>query len=145
MKNVILCLLLLVGFGITSCKETDEVDLPGDDPRRVYTQELQQAQLWLPGKWKLVKVSAMVPNPPVPKVELIIDENQIRLIQDDVQTDKVDYEIINDQGLLIKTTAQLREDNWYIRNPALYINENRMFFDLGMANDGPGYEFAKIN
>ncbi len=110
MKSVILCLLLLVGFGVTSCKKTAQVD-SGEDPRRVYTQELQQAKLWLRGKWKLVKVYAMIPNPPVPNVELFIDEKQISLIQDGVQTDKVDFEVVKTEGIVIKTNAQPREDN----------------------------------
>lgn len=150
MKNLILCLLLLVvGFGVTGCKKTAQVDPTDnsiDNPLKFHTQELQQAQLWLPGKWKLVKVIALAPKAPVPKVELIIDENQIRLIKDGVQTDKVGYEIIKTEyALRIKTTTQPREDNWYIRDPALYINENRMFFDLGIASDRGGYEFARIN
>ena len=144
MKNIILCLLLLTVFGVTGCKKTTEVD-PEGDPRRVYTQELQQAQLWLPGKWKLVKVSAMVPNPPVPNVGLVIGAKQISLIQDGVQTDKVDFEVVKTEGIMIKTNAQPRGDNWYIRNPVLYINKNRMFLDLGMAQDLPGYEFVKVN
>lgn len=150
MKNFILCLLLLVvGFGVTGCKKTAQVDPTDnsiDNPLKFHTQELQQAQLWLPGKWKLVKVIAFAPKAPVPKVELIIDENQISLIKDGVQTDKVGYEIIKDQGLHIKTTTQPSRDNWYIRNPTtLYINEKRMFFDLGRLQDDPGYEFARIN
>ncbi|MVM35302.1 hypothetical protein GO755_35095 [Spirosoma sp. HMF4905] len=147
MKNSVLSLLLLVAFGITSCKKTAQVNPeldPKDDPKKVYTLDLQQAKLWLPGKWKLVKVYASISNPPVPIVELVINENQISLIQDGIQTDKVDFDIVKtDYGLLIKTNAQPRADNWYVRNPGLYINKNRMFFDLGMAVDGPAYEFTK--
>jgi hypothetical protein len=149
MKNIILKLLILVAFGITSCNKTDKVDLeldPKDDPLKEYTQDLQQAKIWLPGKWKLLKVYAMILNPPVPNVELVIDENQIRVMQDGIQIDKVDYEIVKtDHGLLIKTNAQPRADNWYVRNPGLFINKNRMYLDLGRALDGPAYEFNKVN
>jgi hypothetical protein len=149
MKNIILKLLILVAFGITSCNKTDKVDLeldPKDDPLKEYTQDLQQAKMWLPGKWKLLKVYAMILNSPVPNVELVIDENQIRVMQDGIQIDKVDYEIVKtDHGLLIKTNAQPRADNWYVRNPGLFINKNRMYLDLGRALDGPAYEFNKVN
>jgi hypothetical protein len=149
MKNIILSLLLLIAFGVTSCNKTDKVDLeldPKDDPLKEYTQDLQQAKMWLPGKWKLLKVYAMILNSPVPNVELVIDENQIRVMQDGIQIDKVDYEIVKtDHGLLIKTNAQPRADNWYVRNPGLFINKNRMYLDLGRALDGPAYEFNKVN
>lgn len=136
---------MVVVFSVTSCHKTAPID-PTSDPLKEHTQDLQQARTWLLGKWKLVKVSAMIPNPAVPAVELSIDENQISLIQGGIQRDKVDYEVVETTyGLLIKTNAQPREDNWYIRNPGLYINENRMFLDLGVATDGPGYEFVKVN
>lgn len=149
MKNIILSLWLLVALGIAGCTKTAEVDPtldPQDNPLKEHTQYLQQATMWLPGKWKLVKVSAMILNPTVPNVELVIDSNQISVIQDGIQTDKVDYEIIKtDYGLLLKTNAQPRENNWYVRNPGLYINRKRMFLDLGVAVDGPGYEFNKVS
>jgi hypothetical protein len=149
MKNLVLSLLLLVAFGITSGTKTAQVDPeldPKDDPLKEYTQDLQQATIWLPGKWKLIKVYSMLLNPTVPMVELVIDENQIRVIQDGIQIDNVDYEIVKtSSSLQIKTNAQPREDNWYVRNPGLYINQNRMYFDLGRAQDGPAYEFKKVN
>ncbi|MBD2756686.1 hypothetical protein [Spirosoma validum] len=149
MKNLALSLILLVTWGITGCNKTVRVEPeldPKDDPLKVYTQDLQQAKMWLPGRWKLLKVYAMIPNPPVPNVELVIDENHISLMQDGIQTDKVDFEIIKtDHGLWIRTNAQPREDNWYIRNPGLYLNQNRMYFDLGRATDGPAYEFNRVN
>ncbi len=149
MKNIVLCLWVLMAFGITSCHKTAEVDPIIDsegDPLKEHTQNPQQARMWLAGKWKLIKVSVMTPNPTVPNVELIIDETQISLVQDGVQSDKVDYEIVKtDYGLLIKTNAQPRADNWYIRNPGLYLNQNRMYLDLGRAQDLPAYEFSKAN
>ncbi|QDK80061.1 hypothetical protein EXU85_16175 [Spirosoma sp. KCTC 42546] len=145
MKNSILSLLLLVALGIISCKKTAEVD-PTAYPLKEYTLDLNQAKAWLPGKWKLIKVSAQILNPTIPNVELVIDENQINLIQDGIQTDKVDYTTVKtDYGLLIKTNAQPRGDNWYIRDPSLYINKDRMYLDLGRAQDLPAYEFSKVN
>lgn len=144
MKHILLSLLLLVALGIISCNKTTEVD-PTLYPLKEYTLDLQQAKRWLPGRWKLVKVSLQIPNPTIPNAELVIDENQISLIQDGVQTDKVDYEIVKaGSGLLLNTSAQPREDNWYIRNPSLYINGSRMYLDLGRAQDLPAYEFNKI-
>lgn len=144
MKNSVLSLLLLATFGITGCHKTDQAD-PVAYPLKEYTLDLQQAKQWLPGKWKLIRVSAMIPNPPIPNVELVIDENQIRLIQEGMQTDKVDYTLVKTgSGLLIKTNAQPREDNWYVRDPGLLINQNRMYFDLGRAQDLPAYEFTKV-
>ncbi|GAB2531061.1 hypothetical protein [Spirosoma aerophilum] len=144
MKTSVLSLLLLITFGIISCHKTDPVD-PQAYPLKDYTLDLQQAKRWLPGKWKLIKVSAMIPNPSIPNVELIIDENWIRLIQDGIQTDQVDYTLVKtDFGLLIKTNAQPREDNWYVRDPGLLINQTRMYLDLGRAQDLPAYEFSKV-
>lgn len=149
MKIFTFYLWLFFAFGIISCNKKSEIDTEintQDNPIKVHTQDLQQAKMWLPGKWRLTKVSAMIPNPPVPNVELVIDEDQISVIEDGIQIDKVNYEIINtDYGLLIKTNAQPREDNWYVRNPALYINKIRMYFDLGTSQDMPGYEFKKID
>jgi hypothetical protein len=145
MKNSVLnLLLLLVAFGIISCHNKAEVD-PTAYPLKEYTLDLQQAKLWLPGKWKLIKVAAMIPNPTIPNVELVIDEHQIRVIQDGIQIDQVDYATVKtDYGLVIKTNAQPREDNWYVRDPGLYIHQNRMYLDLGRAQDLPAYEFSKV-
>lgn len=144
MKNIVLSLLLLIAFGSISCHKTAEID-PIAYPLKEYTLDLKQAKMWLSGRWKLIKVSTMIPNPTIPNVELIIDENQIRLIQDGIQTDNVDYTTIKtDSGLLIKTNAQPRADNWYVRNPGLYINQTRMYLDLGRAQDLPAYEFSKV-
>lgn len=145
MKNSVLSLLLLVTCGISSCHKTDPVD-PQAYPLKDYTLDLQQAKRWLPGKWKLKKVSAMILNPPVPNVELMIDENRISLIQDGRRTDQVDYTLVKtDSGLLLKTNAQPREDNWYVRDPSLQLNQNQMYLDLGRAQDLPAYEFSKLH
>lgn len=143
MKNI--GLLILLAFGIISCQKTAQVD-PTLYPLKEYTLDLQQAKMWLPGKWKLTKKSSMILNTTLPNVELVIDENQISVIQDGIQIDKVDFEVVKvDYNLLIKTNAQPREDNWYVRNPGLYINQNRMYLDLGRAQDLPAYEFSKVN
>lgn len=140
MKNSVLGLFVCVAFSLAGCQK-------GVDPLEEHTQDVQQAKKWLPGRWKLIEVSVQTStNPGVPNVNLVIDENQIRLIQNGRQTDEVDYEIVSvSNGLKINTNAQPRSDNWYIRNPSLYINKKRMFFDLGRAMDGPGFEFVKVN
>ncbi|RZK67500.1 MAG: hypothetical protein EOO85_25450 [Pedobacter sp.] len=149
MKNIGLNLLLLVFFGIISCHKTTEID-PILYPLKEYTLDLQQAKIWLPGKWKLMRESSMLLNSTLPNVELIIDENQISVIEDGTQIDKVDYKIVKleyqvGDYLQIHTNAQPRENNWYVRNPTLYINEDRMYFDLGRAQDLPAYEFSRVN
>ncbi|GAB3696139.1 hypothetical protein GCM10027592_18870 [Spirosoma flavus] len=149
MKRIVVSLLLLVTLGFTSCTKTAEIETESDtknDPLKEYTQDSQQAKLWLPGTWKLVKVYAMIPDPVVPPVELIFEANQISVVENGKQIDRVDFEVVKlDNGLLIKTNAQPKEDNWYVRNPGLYMNQNRMYLDLGRAMDGPAYEFKKVN
>ncbi|RRB06457.1 hypothetical protein [Larkinella rosea] len=145
MKNRVLSLLALVILGITSCQKSDEVG-PKDDPKKEFTQDLQQAKQWLPGKWKLDRVYAMLLNAPVPNVELVIDAKQIRLIQNGNQVDVVDYEIVKvNNKLQIQTSAQLRETNWYVQNPGLQINRDRLYLDLARAQEGAGYEFKRVN
>ncbi|WP_461147395.1 hypothetical protein [Spirosoma pulveris] len=114
-----------------------------------YTLDLQQAKTWLPGKWKLVKQSSMLLDANLPNVELLIDENQIKVIDEGTQIDKVDYELVKlayqaGPYLQLQTNAQPRENNWYVRNPSLYIKEDRMYFDLGRAQDLPAYEFNRV-
>ncbi len=88
----------------------------------------------------------MIPNPPVPNVELMVTVNQINVVLDGIQVDKVDYEIVKTEyGLQFKTKSQPKKDNWYVRDSDLYINSNRMLFDMGIAQDGPGYEYSKVN
>ncbi|UFH54611.1 hypothetical protein [Spirosoma sp. KNUC1025] len=149
MKNIALPLLLLITFGNISCHKTAQID-PTLYPLKEYTLDLQQAKAWLPGKWKLTKESSILLNTTLPNVELVIDENQIRVVQDGIQIDKVDYALVKidyqaSSYLQINTNAQPREDNWYVRNPVLYINKDRMYFDLGRAQDLPAYEFNKTN
>ena len=144
MKFSVLILIVLFALGLLSCHKAAQVD-PVAYPLKEYTLDLQQAKRWIPGKWKLIKVAAMIPNHTVPNVELIIDENRISLIQDGMQTDQVDYTLVKTAyGLLLKTNAQPRADNWYVRDPSLLINQNRMYFDLGRAQDLPAYEFSKV-
>ncbi|GAB3790528.1 hypothetical protein GCM10028818_60820 [Spirosoma horti] len=110
------------------------------------TDSLGQANQWINGKWKLTAVSTMIPNPTVPNVQLLIGGNQIILIQDGKQTDQVNFEIIKTvYDLQLRTSAQPRADNWYIRNPALRLSKNQMFLDAGMANDGPGFNFERAD
>ncbi|GAB4036300.1 hypothetical protein [Spirosoma gilvum] len=149
MKASIVGIWLLVALGIVGCTKTTEVGPildPKDDPLKEYTVDVQEAKAWLPGTWKLIKVYAMISNPAVPNVKLIINESQIRVLEDGNQIDKVDFELVKGGSSLgINTNAQPREDNWYVRNPGLYMNQKRMYLDLGRAMDGPAYEFYKVN
>lgn len=130
----IISTLLLVALGTTSCSEAVSP-----------TTNLNQAKKWFNGKWNLVAVSTMVLNPAVPDVQLVVSGAQVAVIQDGKQIDKVNFEIVETAyNLQLKTDAQPREDNWYVRNPTLKISKNRMLLDAGMAADGPGFTFERL-
>lgn len=134
MKPILANLLALFLIVSTSCQDTVSP-----------TDNLNQAQKWIKGKWNLTAVSGMMINPTVPNVQLIVNNDQIILIQAGKQTDQVNFEIVEtDYNLQLKTNAQLREDNWYVRDPALRISKNRMLLDAGMATDGPGFTFERV-
>ena len=134
MKSALANLLLLFLTVFTSCN--DPVSL---------TDNLNQAKKWVNGKWNLTAVSAMVLNPVVPNVQLVVGNNQIIVIQDGKQTDQVNFDIVKTAYTLqLKTNAQPRADNWYVRDPALQISKNRMLLDAGMAIDGPGFTFERV-
>jgi hypothetical protein len=144
MKHLLVGLLMLVTAGNISCDKADQVD-PELNPLKEHTKDLAQANTFLVGTWKLTKVYAQVPNLPVPNVKLVIDQHQIKLIRDDTQTDKVDFNLTKtDSSLLLQTNAQPQEDNWYVRSSSLYINRKRMLLDAGMAQDLPAYIFDKV-
>lgn len=137
MKNLLFYLLILT-LAISGCH--DKV-LPDGE----YTTNLRQANKLFPGTWKLTKVQAQMPNPPVPNVQIIVSGNQITLLKDGKQIDKVDYVIIKtDDYLQLKTNAKPESDNWYLRNPAIKISNNEIFLDTGMAYDAPGFTFEKL-
>lgn len=139
MRGIVLSIMVCVIFSLLSCHQ----DV---DPIKKHTQDVQEAKGWFLGRWKLVEVVVQLPNPTIPNVNLVVNENQIELLQDGKRTDLVNYEITSiNNGLRITTNAQPRENNWYVRDPSLYINKKRMFLDLGMASDGPGFEFIKEN
>lgn len=131
MKPILICLLIAISF--LGCHDSVSP-----------TDSLGQANKWIIGKWRLTSVSAMVLNPKVPDVQLLIDSKRITLIQDGKQTDHVTFEIIKTAyDLQLRTSVRPRADNWYIRNPALRLSKNQMFLDTGMANDGPGFNFER--
>ncbi|GAB2550455.1 hypothetical protein [Spirosoma aerophilum] len=110
-----------------------------------YTEDLSRLKHGLNGKWTLIDVTAMIPNPAIPNVQLVVANNRITVIQDEKQIDQVSFEIIKTQNYLyLKTTAQPGKDNWYVRNPGLRVSSNRLFLDTGMATDLPGYMFKRI-
>ncbi len=88
----------------------------------------------------------MLAGAKLPDVKLIIDKNnQITVIENEKQIDKVDYELIKGQyDMLLKTNAEPRSDNWYVRNPSVRISSSEIFLDVGMAYDGPGYKFKRV-
>lgn len=137
MKNLFLYLLTLT-LAISSCHDQG---LPDGE----YTTNLRQANKLFQGTWKLTKIMAQIPNPPVPNVRIIVSGNQITLFKDSKQIDKVDYAIIKtDDYLQLKTNAKPELDNWYIRNGIIKISNNKIFLDTGMAYDAPGYTFEKV-
>ena len=110
-----------------------------------YTDDLNQAQTWFNGQWKLIAVSAMIPNPPVPNVQLVVTSNQITLVRDGKPIDQGHFEIIKTQNYIqLKTTVHPREDNWYIHDSGLRVSRNQLFLDTGMALDLPGYSFERV-
>lgn len=144
MKNRTLPLLLLVMLGaLSGCKE--KISPAETIVNENYTEDLGKAKKWIDGKWNLVAVSAMIPNPAVPDVQLIVSNNQITIVEDRKQIDKVSYEIVQTAyALQLKTTAEPRSDNWYVRDPALQISENKMFLDAGRASDLPAFTFERV-
>lgn len=112
-----------------------------------YTTDKNQAQQWIIGSWKLTKVVASISDPPIPNIELLITKNGlISVWEGGKQIDQVNYEIVTTpySTLLLKTDAQPRSDNWYVRNPTLQICRGRMFLDTGIALDLPGFEFHRM-
>ncbi|MGA0555344.1 hypothetical protein ACO2Q8_01750 [Larkinella sp. VNQ87] len=144
MKPVLKSLLLWLLIIVAGCHHamTPEQDNPGD---LTYTDDLSQAQQWFNGRWELIAVTSMIPNPPVPKVQLVVGNNQITVIQEGKQTDQVNFEMIKIATFFqIETNAQPREDNWYIRNPGLQISSNRLFLNTG-GSDPSTFRFRRID
>ncbi len=84
-------------------------------------------------------------NPPIPNVQLLVNNNRITVIQNGKQIDQVNFEIIKMPGYLqLKTKAQPRADNWYVRDPSLQVSRNRLFLDTGVATDLPAFSFERI-
>ncbi|WP_266368205.1 hypothetical protein [Tellurirhabdus rosea] len=130
--------VLLIALSLTACNGF----LTPDDK---YTTSVAKARRWLVGEWKLTKVSAMMPNPPVPNVRLVASEEAIIVFKDGKEIDRVGYELSRkDDYLELKTSAEPKADNWYVRNSTAKVARNRLFLDTGMAFDAPGYEFERI-
>lgn len=134
----------LVALMALSCNRPEIVD---ESTCGEYTTDKNQAQQWIVGSWKLTKLVASIPDPPVPNVELVITQTGIISVWEDGKLiDQVTYEITPTPygTLLLKTDAQPRSDNWYVRNPSLQLCRVRMFLDTGMASDLPGFEFRRL-
>ena len=88
----------------------------------------------------------MLAGAKLPDVKLIVNKyDQIMVIEDGKVIDKVEYELTMSQdAILLKTNAEPRSDNWYVRNPAVRVSGSELFLDAGMASDGPGYKFRRI-
>ncbi|CCH02176.1 hypothetical protein FAES_4176 [Fibrella aestuarina BUZ 2] len=140
MQNVRVLFFLFCLSSLLSCHQAVT-------PPDAYTTDLVQAKVWFPGHWRLTKMYTMGSGSAVPNVQLIVtDDQQIRLVRDGKQTDLVSYKINETPyDFQLKTTAQPREDNWYLRDPSLRIAPNRLFLDTGMAGDLPGFLFERIN
>lgn len=142
MKPILATLLFLLVIVSTNCQHTVSPE-SSDTVDQNYTTDLNQGRKWFEGKWKLTTVSAMIPSPTVPDVQLIVNKNQITLIQDGKQTDQVSFEIIQTPyDFQLKTNSQYQ--NGYLGNSGLRISRNRLFIDKGMANDFPGFEFKRM-
>jgi hypothetical protein len=140
MKTFLTKVLILLAFVVISC---DKAVLPEEyDPNT----EVSQAREWIDGKWKLTAVFAMIPNPPVPNVQLVISNNKISVIEDGQQIDQVEFELVQTlYSLQLKTTTQPKETNFYVGNSTLKISKDKLFLDRGMPVDLPGYEFLRVN
>ncbi len=137
MKNLLLYLLILT-ITVSSCRDKT---LPDGE----YTTNLRQAQKWVIGTWKLTNAVYQVPNMTIPNVKMTISGNKISLLQDGKQIDNVDFEIIKtDHTLQLKTNAQPRQDNAYLRNLDIQIANNKMFLYMYNIADGPEYTFERI-
>lgn len=103
------------------------------------------------GIWKLKKVSAMIPNPPVPNVSITFTSaSQVQIAKDDKLLYKGPFEW-QEIDSLTETFQILNIKSWdyqtlgdnYIRG-AIRMCNTQLLIDDGMAADGPGYFFVKI-
>lgn len=144
MKLISARLLLLLIVSVMGCRDT----IAPNESQSIssYTTDLKQARKWFAGRWQLIAVTASIHNPAVADVQLVISNNQIAVVRDGQQIDNVTFDIEQTSyGLLLKTSAQPKQDNWYVRNPTLQIARNRLFLDTGIAQDLPGFTFVRIN
>ncbi|GAB3927799.1 hypothetical protein GCM10028804_33510 [Larkinella terrae] len=109
-----------------------------------YTNELSLTQQWFNGKWKLTSVTAMNPTLTVPNVQLVVGNNQIIVIRDEKQTDRVSFELSKIRsGFQLTTDAQPGEDNWYVRNPSLQVSSNRLLLQTA-GSESSTFRFKRM-
>lgn len=142
MKTLLCALLTSLLMG---CGPQDDT-APNCNVNTDYTSDLTSAKRWIIGEWRLTGVTAMSLNPTVGNVRLSFSQKgEVRTIKDDKLTETNRYEIVQTQyALLLKTDAEPRSDNWYVRDPVVRICTGQMFLDGGIANDGPGFTFQRI-
>lgn len=143
MNNIVIVLALMAC--LAGCSELDTTKA-SCDVNTNYTANANEAKHWIVGEWKLVAVTAMVLNPPVENLRLVFSTNRdVTIIRDDKPIETVQYEVLSIQNqLFLKTPAEPRADNWYVRSPALRICSDELFLDGGIAMDGPGYKFRRV-
>ena len=123
-----------------------ELDTPTCNVNTDFTSDPAQAAQWIIGQWKLVEVSAMIPNPPVENLRLrFTNDGHVTLIRDDRKTATYAYAINKtSDGLRLKSSDESSADNCYVRNASLRICADGLFLDCGMALDLPGYRFQRF-
>lgn len=138
MKNI--CLLLMLLMLATSGCHDEETTPDGE-----FTTNPEQAQKLFTGIWKLTAVKVMLPDPPVPNVQMIFSGNKMTLLQDWKQIDNVYFEIVKtDNTLQLQTNAKSGIENGYLRDLDIKISANIMFLYMYNMADAPEYTFQKV-
>ena len=152
MKNLLF--LLIAIFLWSACKKSSD-NSPDLDFDCVihgdYLKTRASIELQIMGIWQLKKVSAMIPNPPVPNVSVIfLPASQVQIAKDDKLIYKGAYEL-KENISPIDTTYWVNIPSWnyqtmgdnYVRGTIRMCN-TQLLIDDGMAADGPGYYYTKV-
>ncbi len=152
MKKILVITLAALMLG--SCKKSAD-NMPADNfdcvKRGGELKSRAALEFQIVGIWKLVKISAMIPNPPVPNVSITFTSaSQVQISKNDklIYNGKYEWtEIVapNETIYLLDIKSwnyQTLGDN-YIRGSIRMCN-TQLMVDDGMAADGPGYYFVKI-
>lgn len=152
MKQLFIIAFVILLFG--ACKKTAD-NMPEDNFDCVKSGGTLKGkaamEFQIVGIWKLKKVSAMIPNPPVPNVSITFTSaSQVQIAKDDKLLYSGQYEW-TERIFPTETIYSLDIKSWnyqtlgdnYIRG-AIRMCNTQLFIDDGMAADGPGYFFVKI-